>query len=224
MNKAVVLLSGGLDSATVLYYAKAEGFVPHCLIFKYGQRHAKEIGLAKRLAQRARCHYQVMEISLPWQGSSLLNKKSRLPERDKVDPGEIPSTYVPARNIIFLSFAVSWAEALAAKAVFIGANAVDYSGYPDCRPEFFKAYQTVLEKGLKTGVEGDPVKIYAPLIRKTKKQIVQMGLKLKVPYHITWSCYQGGRGSCGTCDSCRLRARGFAEAGVADPALRFGNG
>lgn len=222
MNKAIVLLSGGLDSATILYYAKTKGFVPYCLIFEYGQRHAKETIQAKRIAQQARCHYQVIKIALPWQGSSLLDKRMLLPKHKKMGSKEIPSTYVPARNIIFLGFAVSFAEAAGARAVFIGANAVDYSGYPDCRTEFFQAYQAALDKGLKTGIEGKSVKIYTPLIHKTKAQIIQMGLKLKVPYHMTWSCYQGGRRPCATCDSCRLRAKGFDEAGEVDPISKKG--
>jgi len=132
--------------------------------------------------------------------------------------GEIPVTYVPARNIIFLSFAASCAEAIGARSVFIGANALDYSGYPDCRPEFFDAYQNVLNKGLKAGVEGKKIKIHTPLLRKTKAQIIRLGKQLNVPYEVTWSCYKGGKKPCGVCDSCMLRAKGFKEAGLADPA------
>ena len=216
-KRAVVLLSGGLDSATILFYAKAKGYTPHCLIFEYGQRHYKEITNAKRIARQAKCRYQLMNISLPWQGSSLLDKKMRLPRQKKINSGTIPSTYVPARNIIFLSFSVSYAEAIGAKAVFIGANAIDYSGYPDCRPEFFKAYQLMLAKGLKTGVQGKTIKIHTPLVHKTKAQIIRMGMKLNVPYDLTWSCYQGGKKPCGTCDSCRLRQKGFEEVGIKDP-------
>lgn len=231
MNKAVILLSGGLDSTTLLYYAKHKGFKPHSLIFDYGQRHKKEVGAAKRIARTAGCPYQVVKMALPWprnirggQSSSLLNKKMRLPQRMRIDSKEIPSTYVPGRNIIFLSFAASFAEAIGAGAIFIGANAIDYSGYPDCRPEFFSAYQHVLKTGMKSGLPAGQagtqkraIKIYAPLVRQTKAQIIQMGLKLKVPYHLTWSCYQGGRKPCGRCDSCVLRQRGFAAAGVKDP-------
>jgi len=242
-KKAVVLLSGGLDSTTILYHAKAQGFTPYCLIFEYGQRHHKEIDKAKTIAKLAGCHYRLMKIALPWQGSSLLDKKIRLPlsgnmnggarnpslvsrakkgktghgQRATGHPVKIPSTYVPARNIIFLSFSVSYAEAIGARAVFIGANAIDYSGYPDCRPEFFKAYQRMLAKGLKTGVEGKTIRIHTPLIRKTKEQIIQMGIKLNVPYDLTWSCYQGGQKPCGKCDSCRLRQKGFETSGVVDP-------
>ena len=219
MKKAVVLLSGGLDSATILFYAKAKGYTPHCLIFEYGQRHYKEITNAKRIARRAKCRYQLMDISLPWQGSSLLDKKMRLPRQKKIDSGTIPSTYVPARNIIFLSFSVSYAEAIGAKAVFIGANAIDYSGYPDCRPEFLKAYQLMLAKGLKTGVQGKTIKIHTPWVHKTKAQIIRMGMKLGVPYDLTWSCYQGGKKPCGKCDSCRLRQKGFKMLNIKDPGM-----
>jgi len=216
-KKAVILLSGGLDSTTILYYAKAKGFTPYCLIFEYGQRHHIEITKAKRIAKLAKCSYQLMNIALPWQGSSLLDKKMRLPRQEKIDSGKIPSTYVPARNIIFLSFSVSFAEAIGAQAVFIGANAIDYSGYPDCRPEFFKAYQKMLAKGLKTGVEGKTILIHTPLISKTKAQIIKIGLKLKVPYHLTWSCYQGSKNPCGKCESCILRLKGFEAANQKDP-------
>ena len=215
-NKAIVLFSGGLDSTTLLYDVKTQGFKAHCLILDYGQRHVKEIEHAKRLAQKARCPFQVVKISLPWQGSSLLDKTMRLPRRQKMDLKKIPSTYVPARNIIFLSFAVSYAEAIHAEAVFIGANVIDYSGYPDCRPEFLRSFQDVVKKGLKTGVEGKRIKIYAPFLRKTKAQIIRLGKTLNVPYHLTWSCYQGDKRPCGTCDSCVLRRRGFEEAGCKD--------
>jgi 7-cyano-7-deazaguanine synthase len=142
-----------------------------------------------------------------------------LPENREVIPREIPVTYVPARNIIFLSFAASFAEAVGARDIFIGANAVDYSGYPDCRPEFYAAYHEVLRQGLKAGVEGRGVRIHTPLIRKTKAQIIRLGIRLGVPYELTWSCYQGARRPCGKCDSCLLRAKGFVQAGVVDPAL-----
>ena len=153
-KKAIILLSGGLDSTTILYQAKEKGFESHCLIFSYGQRHKKEINRAKYIAEQAKSDYQVVKISLPWQGSSLLDFKMSIPQRETIDPKEIPTTYVPARNIIFLSFAASYAEAINAQAIFIGANAIDYSGYPDCRPEFFKNYQKVLKSGLKIGVQG----------------------------------------------------------------------
>ena len=220
MKHAIVLLSGGVDSTTVLYHARRQGYKIHALIFDYGQRHKKEIERAKRIAQLSRSDYRVIKISFPWRGSALLDKKISLPQNRFIIPDKIPVTYVPARNIIFLSFAASFAEAIGARAIFIGANAIDYSGYPDCRPEFFKAFQHMMAKGMKTGVEGKTIKIYAPLIRKTKAQIVRLGLKLKVPFHLTWSCYKGGKKPCGRCDSCLLREKGFKEAGKEDPYFK----
>ncbi len=221
-----MLLSGGLDSSTTLYYAKAKGFAPRCLIFDYGQRHRVELKRAVGIARQAGCPYRIVTIRLPWGASALLDKRIGLPQRKTIDPREIPVTYVPARNIIFLSFAASFAEAVGARAVFIGANAVDYSGYPDCRPEFFRAFQRALDRGLKSGlpagragVRKKAIKIYAPLLRKTKAQIIRLGRKLRVPYERTWSCYRGGRRPCGACDSCLLRRRGFELAGVKDPLL-----
>ncbi|MBF0479001.1 MAG: 7-cyano-7-deazaguanine synthase QueC [Candidatus Omnitrophica bacterium] len=219
MNKAVVLLSGGLDSTTLLYFVKSRKYAVHCLIFDYGQRHKKEILMAQKIAREAGAAFDVVKIQMPWRGSALLDKKVKIPERKIIDSKEIPVTYVPARNIIFLSFAVSCAEAIGAKAVFIGANALDYSGYPDCRPDFFEAYTRVITTGTKAGVEGGSIKIQTPLIHKTKSQIIKMGLKLGVPYELTWSCYKGGSKPCGGCDSCQLRAKGFAEAGSIDPSL-----
>ena len=220
MKKAVILLSGGLDSSTVLYVAKSKGYKLNCLIFDYGQRHRKEIDQAKIIAERAKAKYQVVKIDLPWGGSSLLDRSKKVPKNRSIEHKEIPSTYVSARNIIFLSFAASYAETLGAQAIFIGANAIDYSGYPDCRPEFFKSYQAALKKGMKQGVEGKAVKIITPIVSKTKAQIIKMGIKLKVPYHMTWSCYRGERRPCGECDSCVLRQKGFDAAGVADPAIK----
>jgi len=216
MNKAVVLFSGGLDSTTTLYYAKSKGYTPYCLIFDYGQRHKKEILNAKKIAKNLRCEYKVVALVMPWKGSSLLDKKQKIPTRKKVNNKDIPSTYVPSRNIIFLSLAASYAETIGAKKIFIGANAVDYSGYPDCRPEFIKSFQSALNKGIKVGVKGRGIKISAPLIRKTKAQIISLGTKLKVPFHLTWSCYKGGKLPCGKCDSCVLRKAGFDKAGLKD--------
>ena len=217
MKKAIVLLSGGLDSATTLYFAQSRGFKVHALIFDYGQRHRKELQAAKRVAKAAKLPYSVVKISLPWRGSALLDKKAALPKNRKLDKKEIPSTYVPARNIIFLSFAASFAEAVGADVIFIGANAVDYSGYPDCRPEFYDAFRKALTCGQKTGVEGRTVRIQTPLIHKTKAQIIQLGMELGVPYHLTWSCYAGGRRPCGVCDSCRIRQKGFEAVEREDP-------
>jgi len=216
-KKAVVLLSGGLDSTTTLYYAQKRGYKTFCLIFDYGQRHKKEVAAAKRIAKQSRSQYQVVCIHLPWKSSALLDKKISLPKNRKTIANKIPPTYVPARNIIFLSFAASFAESIKAENIFIGANAVDYSGYPDCRPEFMKAFQQSLKRGLKTGVEGRPIKLKTPLLHKTKAQVIRLGLRLKVPYELTWSCYQGTRKPCRVCDSCLLRAKGFSEAGIQDP-------
>jgi 7-cyano-7-deazaguanine synthase len=216
-KKAIVLLSGGLDSTTTFFYARRQGFRCHALIFDYGQRHKKEIRQAQKIAQAVGCDYKIVKVALPWKGSSLLDETIPLPQNRRVNERVIPSTYVPARNIIFLSFAVSYAEAIGAKSVFIGANAIDYSGYPDCRPEFYRAYRHVLEKGLKSGVEGRGIEIVTPLIRKTKSEIITLGLKLGVPFHLTWSCYKGGKRPCGRCDSCCLRRRGFETVGLKDP-------
>ena len=211
---AIVLLSGGLDSSTALYYAIAKGYSCYCLIFDYNQRHKKEIFSARAVARAARCPFHVVRIGLPWKGSSLLDNAIQLPQGGNLEANKIPSTYVPARNIIFLSFAASYAEAIGARYIFIGANAVDYSGYPDCRPAFIRAYQGMLAQGLKTGVEGKTVKVETPLIHLTKKKIVQLAFKLDVPVAKTWSCYQGGDKPCGVCDSCRLRQKGFEEAKI----------
>lgn len=220
MKRAVVLLSGGLDSATTLFYAKKSGYKTYALIFDYGQRHKKEINCAKKIAKHVGCDYTVVKIILPWKGSSLLNKKVSLPKKrslKSIGAHTIPSTYVPARNIIFLSFAASYAEAIKAQAVFIGANARDYSGYPDCRPAFFDAFKRTIRKGMKCGVEGKTIRIAAPLLNKTKPQIIQLGLWLGVPYSLTWSCYRGGKRPCSTCDSCLLRKKGFDKLRTKDP-------
>ncbi|NQT29625.1 MAG: 7-cyano-7-deazaguanine synthase QueC [Candidatus Saganbacteria bacterium] len=205
MKKAVVLLSGGLDSTTTLYLAKKQGYSCQALIFDYGQRHKRELKSAVAVAKRAKVAYQIIKISLPWKGSSLLDKKSKIPER-KILKG-IPSTYVPARNLIFLSFALSYAEAIGAKTIFIGANAIDFSGYPDCRPSFYKAFQKVI----KTGTKAKKIKVKTPLIYLTKAQIVALGKKLKAPLEMTWSCYKGGKRPCGVCDSCKLRDAAIAQ-------------
>jgi 7-cyano-7-deazaguanine synthase len=214
-RQAVVLLSGGLDSATALYIAKGEGFRCFCLVFDYGQRHRREINAAKKIAQSANCRSQVVKMALPWKGSALLDKKIKIRRYAK----GIPPTYVPARNIIFLSFALSFAEAIKAEAIFIGAHCQDYSGYPDCRPEFYQAFSQVVRCGTKAGVQKKEIKIKTPLIDKTKAQIISLGVQLGVPFELTWSCYQGGKIPCGHCDSCYFRAKGFQEAGIKDPLL-----
>jgi 7-cyano-7-deazaguanine synthase len=215
-KKAIVLLSGGLDSATTLYYAKDQGYDVKALIFDYGQRHQKEILSACAVARAAKVVFEVVKIALPWKGSALLDKGMHVPDKG-VKKGKIPTTYVPARNIIFLSFAASFAEAVGAGVIFIGANAVDYSGYPDCRPDFFKAFSGALKKGMKVGVEGHALRIETPLLRLTKAGIIRLGLRLGVPYAKTWSCYNGVTRPCGVCDSCRLRIKGFNEVGISDP-------
>ena len=217
-NRAIVLLSGGLDSATTLYCAKAMGYEVRALIFDYGQRHRREIAAARDVARAAKVRFEVVRIGLPWKGSALLDLSLRVPSRG-IMKNAIPPTYVPARNIIFLSFAASFAEAVGARTIFIGANAVDYSGYPDCRPEFFKAFQAALDQGLKTGVEKKGIRILTPLVDMSKADIVELGQKLGVPFARTWSCYNGGEKVCGVCDSCRLRAKGFARAGIVDPVV-----
>lgn len=220
MKKAIVLLSGGLDSTTTLYYAKSKGYDCHCLIFDYGQRHRKEIDAAKRIARLAGCRYKVVKFGLPWKGSSLLDDGLKIPEVTRLQGRKaasvIPNTYVPARNIIFLSFGLSHAEAIGADSIFIGANAVDYSGYPDCRPEFFKAFRGVVKTGTKVG---SGMEIKAPLVKKTKKEIVELAKRLGAPLELTWSCYKGETRPCGVCDSCVLRKKGFREAGLKDPLL-----
>ncbi len=221
MRKAVVLLSGGLDSATTLYDAQSKGFQCHCLIFDYHQRHRREIKSAGALAQKAGCSYSIVKINLPWKGSALLDTTMALPKDQSLTRQGIPPTYVPARNIIFLSFAASCAEAIGARNIFIGTNAIDYSGYPDCRPEFMRSFQVMLAKGLKTGIEKKTIHLRTPLIRKTKAQIVKLAVRLKVPLELTWSCYKGGAQPCGACDSCRFRAKGFSEAQIKDPAFKI---
>lgn len=218
MKKAIILLSGGLDSTTTLYLAKRKGFKCYCLIFDYGQRHRKEINCARLIAKRLNCPYKIIKIKLPWKGSALLERDKKIPKYyEQKDKKEIPSTYVPARNIIFLSFAVSYAEAINAEAIFIGAHIQDYSGYPDCRAEFYRAFDRVIVKGTKAGTQQKRIKIFTPLINKTKAEIVRLAVQLNVPLEFTWSCYQGKEKPCGRCDSCYYRAKGFEEAGVKDP-------
>lgn len=219
MKKAIVLLSGGLDSAVTLYFAKKAGFKCCCLIFDYGQRHRKEILSGKKIAQSAKCPFKIMKISLPWKGSSLLDKKISLfqpANRQTGKSANIPLTYVPGRNIIFLSFALSFAEAIKARAIFIGAHAQDYPGYPDCSPKFFRAFNKMISSGTKAGVEKKALRIETPLINKTKAQIIKLGSRLGVPFALTWSCYKGGKVACGECDSCYYRAKGFWQAGIRD--------
>ena len=220
--KAIILLSGGLDSATTLAIAKTEGFQPFTLSFDYGQRHRVELDRAKEISERmSALQHRVVNIDLKQFGGSALTDAIEVPKnRDDTEMADgIPVTYVPARNTIFLSYALAYAEVQGAKDIFIGVNAVDYSGYPDCRPEFIEAFEKVANLPTKAGVEGQSLKIHTPLIDLSKAQIIQKGLALGVDYSLTHSCYDpDDKGlACGVCDSCQLRLRGFKEAGVADP-------
>jgi 7-cyano-7-deazaguanine synthase len=223
-RKAVVLLSGGLDSATALAVACAEGFTPYALSFRYGQRHRFELDAAERVAQRQGvAQHVVLDIDLRRFGGSALTGDIEVPKDRPVEEMShaIPVTYVPARNTVFLSFALAWAEVLGSSDVFIGVNAVDYSGYPDCRPEYIEAFERMANLATRAGVEGrQRLKIHTPLIELTKAQIIELGRALGVDYSITHTCYdpdEAGR-ACGRCDACVLRLRGFAEAGGPDPA------
>lgn len=223
MKKAVVLLSGGIDSATTLAIAKEQGFIPYALTFAYGQRHRCEIEAAKQIAHdlAARRHV-VMEIDLRSFGGSALTDDIEVPKDRSLDASDIPVTYVPARNTIFLSFALAWAEVLDAEDIFIGVNALDYSGYPDCRPEYVQAFEAMARLATRSGVLNEQrLIIHTPLIRMTKAEIITKGHALGVDFGLTWSCYEpapDGR-ACGLCDSCALRLKGFKEAGLTDPLL-----
>lgn len=229
MKKAVVLLSGGLDSSTVAAIAKHEGFAVHALSFRYGQRHTLELTMAEKTAyHQGVAEHRIAEIDLRLFGGSALTADIDVPKgRDLRDmETSIPITYVPARNTIFLSFALAWAEVLEASDIFIGVNALDYSGYPDCRPEYIAAYETMANLATRVGVEGTTrIVIHTPLIDLTKARIIQRGLDLGVDYSLTMSCYDpssDGR-PCGRCDACLLRAKGFAELGISDPLSLSGD-
>lgn len=220
-KKAVVLLSGGLDSATAMAMACAEGFEVYAMSFRYGQRHAAELECAAEQAKAVAKEHRVVEIDLRAFGGSALTADIDVPKHESVEElsDEIPVTYVPARNTIFLSYALAWAEVLGANDIFIGVNALDYSGYPDCRPEFIQAYETMANLATVAGVKGQKLTLHAPLIDLSKAQIIQLGLDLGVDYAKTTSCYDpapDGR-SCGHCDSCLLRKKGFHDAGTSDP-------
>lgn len=222
-QKAVVLLSGGVDSTTALHIALRDGFQPICLSIHYGQLHERELFSAKKIASALKMKHWIIPLSLPWGGSALTDSQLTLPKgrSEKEMAKEIPVTYVPARNSIFLSLATSLAETQGASAIFIGANALDYSGYPDCRPAFLEAFETLIERGTKAGTEGQKIRVVAPLLTLTKSEIVRLGQELGVPFEWTWSCYEGKAIPCGACDSCILRAKGFREAGLPDPLLAF---
>jgi 7-cyano-7-deazaguanine synthase len=216
--RAVVLLSGGLDSSTVLAIALSQGYEVHALSFDYGQRHSRELESAKKIAEYYKVPHKIIKIDLRQIGGSALTDNIEVPERDIEEiEKEIPITYVPARNTILLSYALGYAEVIDADAIFYGANAIDYSGYPDCRPEYVEAFERCANLGTKRGVEGRPIRIIAPIIHMTKAEIIKKGMELGVPYELTWSCYKGGKKACGKCDSCLLRLKGFMEAGYEDP-------
>ncbi|MCE5311775.1 MAG: 7-cyano-7-deazaguanine synthase QueC [Nitrospiraceae bacterium] len=225
MKKAVVLLSGGLDSATSAAIAKSEGYELYALSFDYAQRHVIELESAKKLAAYLEVkEHLVIKFDMGRIGGSALTSDIDVPKDKLPDGSSIPVTYVPARNTIFLSFALGWAEALGAEDIFIGANAVDYSGYPDCRPEYLKAFESMANLATKAAVEGrSRFRIRAPLLKMSKSDIIKTGINLKLNYALTWSCYDpqptvSGYAVCRRCDSCLLRTRGFTEAGLTDPA------
>ncbi|WP_436794534.1 7-cyano-7-deazaguanine synthase QueC [Actinospongicola halichondriae] len=221
MKPAVVLLSGGLDSATCLAIAGREGFDAFAMSFRYGQRHTFELDAAARVVDAVgAAEHRIVDIDLAAFGGSSLLGDGEIPKgrSDESIGSGIPSTYVPARNTVFLSYALAWAEVLGANDIFIGVNALDYSGYPDCRPEFIEAFQAVANAGTRTGTEGDGYRIRTPLIDLTKAQIIEAGTALGVDYGLTVTCYDAtAEGACGECDACILRRQGFEQAGVADP-------
>jgi queuosine biosynthesis protein QueC len=219
--KAVILLSGGLDSSTVLYQAKADGCECYAISFDYQQRHRNELESARQIAESAGVvEHQIVSFDLSlWGGSALTDNRLDLPQNrtiEKMDES-IPITYVPARNTIFLSFALAYAETIAASKIYLGVNALDYSGYPDCRPDYIQAMEEVFRLGTKQGREGDPITIESPLIHLKKTEIIKLGNRLGVPWGLTWSCYAGEEKACGICDSCRLRLTAFAELELTDP-------
>jgi 7-cyano-7-deazaguanine synthase len=220
--KAVLLLSGGLDSCTAGAIARADGYELYALTVRYGQVHGSEIEAARQVARAlGAARHLELDVPLAKIGGSALVGDGAIPKDRPLDAADIPSTYVPARNTVFLSLAMAWAEVIGAEAIVIGVNALDYSGYPDCRPEYLRAFERLAALATKAGVEGRPLRILAPLLELSKADIIRRGLSLGVDYSVTRSCYDpmpDGR-ACGRCDSCRLRARGFQEAGTLDPAL-----
>jgi len=221
-RRAVVLLSGGLDSSTVLAVAMKDGFEVHCLSVDYGQRHKGELAAARRVARElGAASHRAARVSLSlFGGSALTDASIAVPKGRSAEAmgGDIPVTYVPARNTVLLSVALAWAEVLGASDIFLGVNAIDYSGYPDCRPEFLRAFERLARVATRAGVQGGRMRIRAPLLRLGKAAIVRLGARLGVPYHLTLTCYDPVRGrACGRCDACTLRRQGFAEARVPDP-------
>lgn len=220
MKRAVCLVSGGLDSAVTAALAKSQDYEVYALTFDYGQRHKKEIEAAKKVAGKYAAEHRTVKLDLSFARDSALTSSVEVPKGkslDEIKGGGIPVTYVPARNTIMLSIALAYAESVCAESIFIGANCVDYSGYPDCRPEYFWAFQELADLATKTTVEGGKIVVRTPLIKFSKKHIVEEGVRLGVDFKDTWSCYEGGEKACGVCDSCALRLQGFREAGVEDP-------
>ena len=219
-KKAIILLSGGLDSSTVLAIAKAEGYDCYALTINYHQRHDAELVAARNIANFFKVKdFKIVDIDLSWlKNSALTNKDISIPENSSIG---IPVTYVPARNTIMMTLALAWAETINSQNIFIGVNAVDYSGYPDCRPEYIESFQDMANLATKAGVEGNKIKIHTPLIEMTKAEIIQKGIKNKVNYKMTVSCYQATKNgsACGKCDSCRLRKEGFKSAQIEDPTI-----
>lgn len=218
---AVVLFSGGLDSTTCLYWALEKGYKCIALNIFYGQRHSREVLSAKAICKKLGVKFIPVKINLPWleAASSLVGKNHKIPNEDMSvikNTSRIPSTYVPARNLVFMSVAASLADSIGAQAIVAGPNAIDYSGYPDCRPEFYRPLAKAVKEGTKNGVTGKPIKILTPLLKLSKAEIAKLGSKLGVPFSMTWSCYNGGAKPCGKCDACKLRAEGFALAGIKD--------
>ncbi|MDR3256103.1 MAG: 7-cyano-7-deazaguanine synthase QueC [Endomicrobium sp.] len=211
-KKAVILFSGGLDSTTVLYYALSKGYKCSCLMFDYEQRHNKELLSAIKIAKSVKAEYSIIKMCLPWSKDVLTNKNKKIPVHKRL-PKTIPPTYVPGRNTLFLSYALSYAQSISAQTIFIGVNSVDFSNYPDCTSKFIKAYNEVL-KVLKTRII-----VQTPLLKLNKAQIIKLGTKLNVPYQDTWTCYNGYEKPCMRCDSCKLRAKGFKETKIKDPAI-----
>lgn len=221
-KKAIVLFSGGLDSTTCLYWALDKGYECEALTVSYGQKHDREVRAAKQIAQNLGVKHHFVTLNFPWLvSSSLVDKNKPIPDlpMEEIESGKIPSTYVPGRNLVFLSVGASLMDAIHADALVAGPNAVDFSGYPDCTPAFFKAATEAINRGTERGVTHG-VEVLAPLMNLNKADIVRLGAKLGVPFELTWSCYAGGDKPCGHCDSCKLRARGFAEAGVKDGSVQ----
>jgi len=222
-KKAIVLFSGGLDSTTCLYWAIKQGYACETLTVTYGQKHEREVRAARTIAQRLGVPQHEITLQLPWlAASSLVDKKQDIPNQplEEITSGQVPSTYVPGRNLMFLSMAASLADVIGADAIVAGPNAVDFSGYPDCTPAFFEAAAQAVTLGTVRGVQKG-IEVLAPLMKLSKTDIVKLGASLGVPFELTWSCYNGGEKPCGYCDSCKLRARGFAQAGVKDGALEI---